>query len=383
MLAERIETYERLKNNKVELYKHKHKTEKDYKKEFEWLEEADAVALQQSRIDLSIAYMNFFKSLKGMRKGQKVGYPNFKKKKHTCSYRTMRSEINLNEKTIKLPKIKSINFRHRVIKPWFYEAEVKNITITKTSSGKYFASILFKGEQDFKGHQILDQDIKVLGLDCSLDKFYVDQYGNSPEYTKHYRNSQAVLAKKQRQYSRKINGSKNQEKARIRLAKIHEHIARQRLDFIDKLSLRLVKEYDVIVVESLSLAGMKQALKLGKSVSDLGYATFVQKLKYKTLWNDKTLIQADKWFASSKTCSSCGYVKKDLMLQERSWNCPSCGAYLDRDQNAGTNLANYGIKQLGMEPPEVKPVEKKTSRSKRLVPSHASMKQENVIARLQ
>lgn len=348
MLSERIQTYEKLKDDKIALYKYKHKTEKEYKREYEWLKEVDSTALQQSRRDLSAAYQNFFKSLKGTRKGQKIGFPKFRKKKHTSSYRTvMGSSISLDNKTIKVLKIEPIKFKCKGIKSWYYTAEAKSITITKINSGKYYASILFENEQDFIGHQEIKSNARILGLDMSLDKFYVDQYGNSPEYKKYYR-SNKKLAKIQRSYSRKINGSNNKEKARIKLATVHEYIVNQRLDFVDKLSDKLIKENDVIIVENLSLSGMKKSMNFGKSISDLGYSIFINKLKYKALWNDKTLVQADRWFASSKTCSVCGYVKKDLLLQERKWICTVCGTHLNRDQNAGQNLTNYGIKILGL-----------------------------------
>lgn len=364
MLAERISTYEKLKDDRKALYKHKYKTEKQYKEEYEWMYEADSTALQQSRIDLSNAYMNFFKSLKELRKGAKVGYPKFKKKKHSESYRTtMNCYIFFDSSKIQIAKVKKVNFRCKGIKDWYKDAKVKYITVSKSATGKYYASVLMESEQDFNGHQEVTDDIKIVGLDMSLDKFFVDQYGNSPDYQKNYRNNEKKLARTQRSYSRKINGSKNKEKARIKVAKVHEDIANKRKDFIDKLSLKLVQENDVIVVESLSLKGMSKAMKFGKSVHELGYHKFVQKLRYKSLWNDKTLIEADKWLASSKTCSYCSYVNSDLLLQQRKWTCPSCGKKLERDQNAGQNLHNYGIKEIRQVLPELTPVEFKASAS--------------------
>jgi putative transposase len=169
--------------------------------------------------------------------------------------------------------------------------------------------------------------------------------------------------------SKKKKGSKNWYKASHKVNLIHERITNKRKDFTHKLSTELVRNNDVIVVEHLSLKGMSQALHLGKSVMDLGYSEFVRQLFYKSLWNNKTFIQADKWFASSKTCSVCGYKNKDLQLSDREWGCPNCGTDHDRDQNAGINLKNYGLRDLGLGQPESKPVEKELHKD-------SSMKQE-------
>ncbi len=376
MLFERINFYENNKEDRKLIHDHKYKTEKQYKEEFDWMKEVDSIALQQSRIDLVNAYFNFFKSLKGTRKGQKMGFPKFKRRRNDLSYRTFNTTIDYENKQIKIPKVKNIRFRHKKIKPWYYDAKPVSSTVKRTATGDYYISVLFKGEQDFKGYQNLDNP-RVIGLDMSMDKFYVDQLGNSPDFKRIFRDNEEKLAKAQKNYSRKAKGSSNKEKARIKIAKIHEDIKNQRKDFVNKLSLKLIRENDVVVIESLSLKGMSQALHLGKSVHDLGYADFINKLTYKALWNDKTVVKANKWFASSKTCSFCGFKKKDLLLQEREWICPNCGTHLDRDQNAGQNLKNYGLDFLGLEQPDFKPVEKQASAidiSSKV--SYTSMKQE-------
>lgn len=142
---------------------------------------------------------------------------------------------------------------------------------------------------------------------------------------------------------------------------IHEKIANKRKDFTQKLTTELVSKYDIIVVENLNLKAMSQCLNLGKSIMDLGYSQFIHQLKYKTLWNNKMLIEADKWFASSKTCSKCGFINKDLTLGDREWYCTNCGTTHNRDMNAGQNLQNYGLDFLGLERSEIKPVETKAS----------------------
>jgi putative transposase len=202
---------------------------------------------------------------------------------------------------------------------------------------------------------------KTIGLDMSLEKFFVDSDGNSPAYERMYRKYETLLKKAQRKMSKKKKGSKNWYKALHKVNLIHELITNRRKDFTHKLSTELVKNNEVIVVENLSLKGMSQALHLGKSVMDLGYSEFVRQLQYKALWNNKILIEADKWFASSKTCSKCGFVNKDLLLHQREWDCPSCGTHHSRDRNAGINLKNFGLEFLGLGQPNVKPVENKTS----------------------
>jgi len=373
MLAERIKTYDEWKASGEDvrkLYEHQYKTEKQYKQEFEWLSEVDSISLQQSRIDLSMAYQNFFRSLKGKRKG-KSGFPKFHKKGQKDSYRTLNLgttiAINYETRKVKLLKLGWINYRdlRKNIK-----GAIKQATVSRTKTGKYFVSILFEQELELEGVEI-NQDLKTKGLDMNLSSFYVDDQGNSPAYEHIYRKNEPRLKRLQRKVSKKQKGSKNREKAQLRVNRVFEKITNSRKDFSQKLSTKLIRENDVIVVESLNLRAMAQCLNLGKSVNDLGYGEFLRQLQYKALWNNKILIEADKWFASSKTCSKCGYVHKNLQLQDRVFNCPSCGFEIDRDQNAGINLKNYGLKELGLGQPESKPVENELHEG-------SSMKQEAV-----
>jgi putative transposase len=375
MLAEHIEVYEKLKEDRRALYEYKYKTEKDYKAEHDWLYEVDSIALQQSRIDLSMAYQNFFKSVSGKRKGAS-GFPKFHKKGCKESYRTVITASNIaidfEARKVKLPKLGWIPFRDQRCS---MTGKLKQATVSRTATGKYFVSLLFEQELTLKGVDITP-DLKTKGLDCSMSSFYVDDEGSSPAYEAIYRKGAKKLARQQRRFSKKQKGSKNQAKARLQVALVHERIANKRKDFTHKLSTSLVRENDVIVVENLNLKAMAQCLNLGKSVNDLGYGAFLQQLQYKALWNDKTVIQADKWFASSKTCSKCGFVYKELELSERVFKCPSCGFEIDRDHNAGINLKNYGLKELGLGQSKIKPVEKTASVSGVSQNQVASVKQE-------
>jgi putative transposase len=342
MLFERKSVYEELKDDREKLKNYKYKTEKEYKVNFPFLKDVDSHSLMWAKMNLTGAYKNFYDSIAGRRKGGAVGFPKFKSKKcHNDSYKSsMGLDVNLDEHWIKMLKVGKLNYKHHTTpKSWYRSAKLKNITISKVPSGKYFASLLFDGEKDYTG--IKKEIIKIKGLDCSMQNFYVDEQGNSPEYKRNYRENERKLVKYQRRLTRKTSGSKNQEKSRIKVAKVHEKIANKRRDFINQLSWKLVQENDCIVVESLNMKAMSQRLQLGKSVMDLGYGAFIAKLIYKAEWNDKTVILADKWFASSKICSVCGYKKKDLTLATRNWECPICGTSHQRDMNAALNLVNY------------------------------------------
>ena len=352
MLSERKEVYDKLKHNSRELYEYKYKTEKQLKEEFEFLREVDSVALQQARMNLGLAYENFWRRCKDPRiPSSEKGFPKFKKKFAKNAYRTVCSHDNLKidfeKKKVKAPKIGWISYHDdRKIK----DIKIHSMTFSRTQSLKYYVSILYEDVVENKPQVDLNRtDLKVKGLDMSLTNFFVDDEGNSPQYDRNYR----TYEKKLSELYRKISTTKSKSlknKLKLRLARIHEHIANKRKDFNEKLSTKLVKENDVIVIESLSLKDMAKFKKWeerrnskdksnhGKSVHDLGWYTFVQRLKTKAEEQGKIVIEANKWFASSKTCNVCGYVNKDLTIQDRTWLCPRCGKEHNRDQNAAINL---------------------------------------------
>ena len=352
MLSERKEVYDKLKHNSRELYEYKYKTEAELKKEFVFLKEVDSVALQQARMNLGLAYENFWRRCKDPRiPSSEKGFPKFKKKFAKNAYRTVCSHDNLKidfeKKKVKAPKIGWISYHDdRKIK----DIKIHSMTFSRTQSLKYYVSILYEDVVENKPQVDLNRtDLKVKGLDMSLTNFFVDDEGNSPQYDRNYR----TYEKKLQELYRKISTTKSKSlknKLKLRLARIHEHIANKRKDFIEKTSTKLVKENDVIVIESLSLKDMAKFKKWeerknssdksnhGKSVHDLGWYTFVQRLKTKAEEQGKIIMEADKWFASSKTCNVCGYVNKDLTIQDRTWLCPRCGKEHNRDQNAAINL---------------------------------------------
>ena len=344
MLRERLDIYEALKDDKQALWEYKYKTEKQYKEEYEWMKEADSTSLQQSRIDLTRAYTNFFRSLQN-KKGDS-GFPKFHKKGVKDSYRVMNNgaiKMDFKNHKIRMPKMRWIKFRDNRV---FDQSLISSVTISKSRTNKYYASVLCRFEISGIEKIKYSDDLIVKGLDMSMDKFYIDNEGNYPEYYKQYRINQKRLAYLQKQVSKKVKGSANRKKTQFRVNKLYEKIANSRKDFVEKLSRKLVDENDVIVIESLNMKAMSQCLNLGKSVNDLAWGMFVNRLEQKIAITEKLLIKADRFFASSQTCHICGYRNKSLTLKDREWDCPVCGSHLMRDENAGENLKQYGINFL-------------------------------------
>lgn len=332
MLAERKDTYESLKDDKEELKKVKHPTPAKYKKEYEWLKEVDSLALANAQLNLDKAYKAFFKG--------DAKFPKFKSKRHKQSYTTnvVNGNIQLLDGHIKLPKLKMVKIKqHRKIPS---EYKIKSCTLSMTSSGKYYISILTEYEKEIESKEIE----KVVGLDFAMDGLFVDSEGQKANYPKFYRQMLENLAKEQRKLSRKKKGSSNWNKQRIRVSKVQEKIANQRKNFLHHKSKELVSNFDAVVIEDLDMKGMAQALKFGKSVADNGWGMFTSFLQYKLKEQGKQLIKIDKWFPSTKTCSSCGNTQP-MPMEIRIYAC-SCGLNLDRDYNSALNIKKEGIRLL-------------------------------------
>ncbi|MFT9600790.1 RNA-guided endonuclease TnpB family protein [Mesobacillus sp.] len=332
MLAERKETYELLKEDKEALKQVKHPTPAKYKKEYEWLKEVDSLELANAQLNLDKAFKAFFKG--------NAKFPKYKSKRHKQSYTTnvVNGNIQLLDGHIKLPKLKMVKIRqHREI-PAKYK--IKSCTVSTTSSGKYYISILTEYEKEIKSKEIE----KIVGLDFAMDGLFVDSEGEKANYPKFYRRMLEKLASEQRKLSRKKKGSSNWNKQRIRIAKIQERVANQLKNFLHHKSKELVTNYDAVVIENLDMKGMSQALKFGKSVADNGWGMFTSFLQYKLKEQGKQLIKIDKWFPSTKTCSSCGNTQP-MPMAMRTYTC-SCGVNLDRDYNSALNIKKEGIRLL-------------------------------------
>lgn len=330
MLSDKIDYYNA---NKSKL----NNTPAQYKVKFEWLKEVDSLALANAQLNLQSAYNNFFKN-------PKVGFPKFKSKhKNRNSYTTnnQKGSIGILDSHIKLPKVGFVRIKQHRIIPDNYV--LKSATISQTPTGKYYVSVLFEYESQIQKVE----PATFVGLDFSMKELYVSSDGKTPNYPRYYRQMLDKLKRECRKLSLMTKGSNNRNKQRIKVAKLHEKIANQRLDFLHKQSRQITNAYDLVCIEDLNMQAMSQALKFGKSVADNGWGMFVNMLTYKLCEQGKQLVKIDKWFPSSKTCSVCGCKKDELSLSERTYIC-DCGNILDRDINAAINIKNEGIRMLGI-----------------------------------
>ena len=344
-------------------------------KKYPWLgEDTIAEALIQSQRNCEQAYSNFFKSRKGQRKGRKVGRPKYKSKKsHKDSFTLYQirkeSLIDFNLRTIYIPKLRYTKFRiaNSSLKSkwieWFLEAIPLNMTVSRNACGEYYCSIAFERGQDLEQSVELSSSV---GLDFSPSSLYVDSNNNTaPNYKPYKQLNKKRLTKLQRRLFRKQKGSKNREKARIKLARFEKHISDSRKDYIEKETLRLVRTYDVIGIEDLNLQGMMRFSHNAKNYVDASWHTFTQKLIWKAQFNNCIVVKSDRFYPSSRTCNHCGYINHNLTLKDRKWICPNCGSEIIRDENAGKNLRDNAINllvdeimsTLGMERTEVMSME--------------------------
>jgi len=305
------------------------------KKEFLWLkEDCYSAVLQCVAINLNKAYTNFFQG--------RAKFPRFKSKQGKQSIQYPQNVTALGDKLV-VPKIGELKavFHREII------GTIKTVTISKTPSDKYFASILCEVE----GNEFDCSGDKTLGLDLGLKDFAIVHDGEQvTKYTnpKHLKCHEKNLARKQKKLARKTKESKTRERYRKFVAKVHERVSNTRQDFLHKLSRKLVDESQVIVVENLNVKGMVRNRKLSKAISDVGWGMFVNFLAYKLERKECRLIEIGKFFPSSKKCSFCGHVMDELPLDIREWDCPSCGTHHDRDGNAALNIRTEGKRILTM-----------------------------------
>lgn len=259
------------------------------------------------------------------------------------SYTTVvtNNNIRIANSYIKIPKIGFVKIKlHRNIP---IDWKLKSITVRRSSTKKYYVSMLFEFIHNINPVSI-DKDTSAIGLDFSMKKLFVSSNDLSLEYPQFYKKTMSQLAKEQRKLSHCERQSHNYNKQRKIVAKIHEKIRNQRLDFLHKLSREITNLYDIVCIEDLDMKVMSQSLNFGKSVLDDAWGTFTTLLKYKLEFEGKHLVKIDKWFPSSKICSKCGCIK-ELTLQDRVYKC-ECGLTIDRDLNAAINIKNEGLRLL-------------------------------------
>jgi len=305
-------------------------------RKYQWLKGFDSIALQQACINLDKAFQNFFDPKLSAR------YPKFKRKHgKQSSYHC--TSIRVGDSWIKVPKMKPIKARiHREL-----DGSLKSITLSRTVTGKYYASLLVEDGQEVPAPTKTVET--VLGVDMGLTHLAIDSEGNKTANPRFLKRAQSNLRRKQKSLSRCQKGSKGRAIARLKLAKAHERLANARADFQHNLSRQLIDENQAVVVETLKVKNLLKNRKLAKHIADASWFSLIQKLEYKAKAQGKHLVKIDQWFASSKTCSCCGQKVDSMPLKVRSWTCTHCGTVHDRDINAAINIRQQGIIKLRAE----------------------------------
>lgn len=302
-----------------------------------FLKEISNIAMQQSLRDLDKAYANFFR---GIKRGQGIGYPKFKSKHGRQSYRVCGSGVHLSDNHVQLPKIGVV--KCRVSKE--VKGRLLSITVIRNPSGKYFISVCCTSDPE----KHLPKTGKSIGIDLGSHDVAVLSNGIKYKNPKFLHKSSRKIERLQKRLSRKQNGSNNRNKAKIRLAKAHERIANQRLDYIHKMTTNIVRSYDYICIEDLDVKEMQKNHYAAKATIEVSFYEIRRQLGYKCAWYGKSLRIIDRYFPSSQLCSICGYKNEDVKdLAVREWICPNCGTHHDRDINAAVNILHEGLTKAG------------------------------------
>lgn len=307
---------------------------------YPWMSETNKDANQQPFTNLHSAFNRFFK--------KQGGFPAFKKKGTKDSFYISNDKFGVEDQKFWVPKLGWVKGAEALR----FKGKITSATI-KRKANYWFVVVSIETENT---HTACENQA-VVGVDLGIKTLATLSDGKVIESVNPLRRRLGKLKLLQRWLSRKVKGSSNRRKAIQRVSKIHYEVACLRKDILDKLTTYLCENYQFVCVEDLNVSGMVKNHKLALSISDMGFAEFRRQLEYKSILNGNTLIFADRWFPSSKTCSGCGAVKETLLLSERDYICEKCGLVIDRDLNAAINLRNYGLKQLRAVSPEVTPVE--------------------------
>lgn len=335
------------KNKRNEIYKTFQETSlKNLKVQYPWLKEVDSQGICNAYMNLKGAYQKFYKGQSEL--------PKFHSRKIKNSYKNsmMKQDcLDWNKHEIDIPKIGKIQFRNGKSPNW-YKNRIKicSITVSKTPQEKYYVSILFEIKVKSQ-EKHLDDENQAIGLDFDCDDMYIDSNGQSALKDFGFKKQKQLRHKQlhhlQIQLARKHKGSKNYEKARIKLARLEEHITNCRKDWIEKETKRLTDDYQLIGIENLSIQGMMKGSRNAKNYEDISWSTFVNRLEQKSVNKNCRIIKIGKFFASSQICRCCGFKNKEVKEKHLDeWTCPNCGTKHQRDVNASINIKNEAIKVL-------------------------------------
>ena len=347
--------YNQCLNRKIESYKNEGKTEnlstlgqfvhhellKD--DNFIWLREQNTKVLKQAVKDMLSAYKNFFE--------QHTGYPKFKSKhdnKQSCRFElgAISKRNDYTTYKLSLANIKNVKFKCNKKYTEYLQKHKQNIkqaTLSKLPCGEFYLSILVDGSLTHKGLQDTDNAV---AIDLGIKDFVITSDGEVFDNL-HFKKSQSNKIKRlQRQLSRKQKGSNNRNKARIRLAKTYKKINDKKQYYLHQVSNTLINENQVICMEDLNVKGMLKNHKLAESIQEMNFGEFKRILEYKAKWYNRKIVYVDRFYPSSKTCHNCGYINKQLKLNDRQWVCPQCGAVIERDYNAALNILDEGLRIL-------------------------------------
>lgn len=303
----------------------------DLKKDIEWLNESPSQALQMSIRNLDNAYTNFFRG---------CGFPKFKSKYGKQSFQLPQGvKLSENKKQIYIPKLKMVDIDlHREFK-----GDIKTITVSKSVTNKYYISILVDNKKEKPKKKPIKLETTV-GIDLGIKDLVITSDGKKFENQGFFKSNLRLLRVEQRSLARKQKGSNRYKKQKLKVALLHEHIKNQRIDYLHKITRYLVDNYDTICIENLATSNMMKNRKLSRAIGDMAWYKFKELLEYKCDWYGKNLSVIGRFDPSSKTCSNCGSINKDLTLKDREWTCRVCGYQHDRDINAAINIRNFGLR---------------------------------------
>jgi putative transposase len=335
-LEQKIKTYEQKKKS-ISRFDLQKILVHEVKPSNEWLKKANSQALLASLVNVESAFTKFFR--------EKTGFPKFKSKKNPVQSYQMPQHymVDFDRNVIKLPKIGEVKaVLHRR-----FEGEMKTATISKSSTGKYYISILVDDGKELPEKQEITES-SAIGIDVGIKDFAILSNGEKVENPNYLRNSLKRMKCLQKRVSRKEKGSKNRDKARHQLSKIHEIISNQRNNFQHQISFKLISENQAIALETLNVKGMQKNHCLAQSISDAGWSSFITKLEYKAEWLGKTILKIGRFEPSSKICNVCGYHNSSLTLKDREWECPDCKTRHDRDINAAINIKKFSLQDQNL-----------------------------------